>query len=181
MKIDFGDVSVAMRNFLRKTGNKKFNPGSAAAMAFLNAKDPTAIKLIRKSMIEWGYKAQRFGTAICVQQRRRPLHHRPPLAPAIKAQIVHFFNKAMPGNLPKKTARALLDIEDASVVPVIRDRKGCAAMNRRRCSTSPAAVPSACSVRSAWQRRRCCTTSAPPRCCRRLSVLRLSADRQRQR
>ncbi len=27
--IDFGDVSIAMRNFLRKQGKKKFNPGHA--------------------------------------------------------------------------------------------------------------------------------------------------------
>ena len=34
---------------------------------------------------------------------------------------MHFINKPMPGRLPKKTARALLDIEDAKVVPIIRD------------------------------------------------------------
>ena len=38
--IDFGDVSISMRNFLRKQGKKKFNPGSYAAMLFLNATDP---------------------------------------------------------------------------------------------------------------------------------------------
>ena len=36
-------------------------------------------------------------------------------------QVVHFINKKMPGNLPKKTARALLDIEDSRYVPIIRD------------------------------------------------------------
>jgi Fe-S oxidoreductase len=35
--------------------------------------------------------------------------------------VVHFLNKPMPGKLPKKTARALLDIEDARVVPIVRD------------------------------------------------------------
>jgi Fe-S oxidoreductase len=35
--------------------------------------------------------------------------------------VVHFVNKPMPGKLPKRTARALLDIEDAKVVPIIRD------------------------------------------------------------
>jgi Fe-S oxidoreductase len=39
----------------------------------------------------------------------------------LRAQVVHFINKPMPGRLPKKTARALLDIEDAKVVPIIRD------------------------------------------------------------
>jgi Fe-S oxidoreductase len=35
--------------------------------------------------------------------------------------VIHFVNKKMPGKLPNKTARALLDIEDNKIVPVIRD------------------------------------------------------------
>ncbi|MEO6031325.1 MAG: (Fe-S)-binding protein, partial [Burkholderiaceae bacterium] len=38
-------------------------------------------------------------------------------------QVIHFINKKMPGGLPKKTARALLDIEDKDYVPIIRDPK----------------------------------------------------------
>jgi Fe-S oxidoreductase len=37
--------------------------------------------------------------------------------------VIHFINKKMPGNLPKKTARALLDIEDNEIVPIIRNPK----------------------------------------------------------
>ncbi len=61
VKIDFGDVSVAMRNFLRKEGQKKFNPMTAMTMGFLTVKDPATIKLMRKATIEWGMKGQRFG------------------------------------------------------------------------------------------------------------------------
>jgi Fe-S oxidoreductase len=43
--------------------------------------------------------------------------------PELKAQVIHFINKKMPGNLPKKTARALLDIEDNRYVPIIRNPK----------------------------------------------------------
>jgi Fe-S oxidoreductase len=39
----------------------------------------------------------------------------------VKEQVIHFINKKMPGGLPKKTARALLDIEDADYVPIIRN------------------------------------------------------------
>ena len=35
--------------------------------------------------------------------------------------MIHFINKKMPGGLPKRTARALLDIEDKDYVPIIRD------------------------------------------------------------
>jgi len=123
--IDFGDVSIAMRNFLRKQGKKKFNPGTAAAMAFLTAKDPATIKLIRKGMIEWGYKAQRLGHTIgkSLGLIQGQIKHPPATLgkPALKAQIIHFINKPMPGNLPKRTSRALLDIEDDKVIPVIRN------------------------------------------------------------
>ena len=57
--IDFGDVSIAMRNFLRSQNKRQFNAGTAASMFFLNATDPNTIKLARKLMIDWGYKAQR--------------------------------------------------------------------------------------------------------------------------
>ena len=123
--IDFGDVSVAMRNLLRKEGKKKFNPGTAASMFYLNATDPTTIKIVKTLMIDWGYKAQRFayslGRKFLLPQRQT---RRPPATvgkPAIKAQVIHFINKPMPGGLPKKTARALLDIEDNTIVPIIRD------------------------------------------------------------
>ncbi|MGB7988870.1 MAG: FAD/FMN-binding oxidoreductase [Candidatus Methylophosphatis roskildensis] len=123
--IDFGDVSIAMRNLLRREGKKTFNPGTAASMAFLNATDPATIKALRLGMIEWGYRAQRLGHRIGKtlgliggQTQHPPATlGRPPL----KAQVIHFINKPMPGSLPKKTARALLDIEDAAIVPVIRD------------------------------------------------------------
>ncbi|OFZ69187.1 MAG: FAD-linked oxidase [Betaproteobacteria bacterium RBG_16_56_24] len=123
--IDFGDVSVAMRNFLRKQGKKKFNPVTAASMQFLSATDPAMIKLARKVMIEWGYKAQRIGYQIAMRSGLlNSFTRRPPAtaggAPLI-AQVIHFINKPMPGNLPKRTSRALLDIEDDSVVPIIRN------------------------------------------------------------
>jgi FAD/FMN-containing dehydrogenase/Fe-S oxidoreductase len=123
--IDFGDVSIAMRNFLRKQGKKKFNPGSALAMLFLNATDPATIKLVRKLMIEWGYKAQRLGYQFARRfgLARAQTSHPPATLgrPPLQAQVIHFVNKPMPGNLPKKTSRALLDIEDSTVVPVIRN------------------------------------------------------------
>ena len=124
--IDFGDVSMAMRDLLRRMGKKRFNPGTAAGMFFLNATNPETIKLTRKIMIDWGYRAQRVASSMLSlftrQQTRRPpatTGGRPP----VREQVVHFVNKKMPGNLPKRTARALLDIEDSNYVPVIRDPK----------------------------------------------------------
>jgi FAD/FMN-containing dehydrogenase/Fe-S oxidoreductase len=125
VNIDFGDVSIAMRNFLRQQRKKKFNPGTAAAMMFLNATDPTKIKVLRKLMIDWGYKAQRLGYRIAKRfhlASSQTAHPPATLGRApLKAQVIHFINKPMPGKLPKRTSRALLDIEDSTIVPVIRN------------------------------------------------------------
>jgi FAD/FMN-containing dehydrogenase/Fe-S oxidoreductase len=123
VKIDFGDVTMNMRNLLRKMGQKKFNPGAAAAMFFLNATNPETIQLTRKLMIDWGYKAQRLAHDLLKKfakaQTAKP--RSTVTKPPIQEQVIHFINKKMPGNLPKKTARALLDIEDSDVVPIIRN------------------------------------------------------------
>ena len=121
--IDFGNVSMSMRNLLRKMGKKKFNPGAAASMLFLNATNPQTIHLLRTGMIEWGYKAQRLANDV-LKKFAKAQTAKPPAtlgrAP-MREQVIHFINKKMPGNLPKKTARALLDIEDANYVPIIRN------------------------------------------------------------
>ncbi|MEO8344275.1 MAG: FAD/FMN-binding oxidoreductase [Betaproteobacteria bacterium] len=123
--IDFGDVSIAMRNVLTQDGHRKFNPGTFAAMLFLNATDPATIKLVRMVMIGWGYKVQRLLYRLARQTGVvRAQTARPPATvgkPALKAQVIHFINKPMPGGLPKRTSRALLDIEDDAIVPIIRD------------------------------------------------------------
>ena len=125
VNIDFGDVSMNMRNLLRKMGQKSFRPGNAAAMFMLNATNPETIKLARTAMVGVGMKAQRFVAGLLKGVARKQTSAPPAsvgTAP-IKEQVIHFINKKMPGNLPKKTARALLDIEDNDYVPIIRDPK----------------------------------------------------------
>ncbi len=123
VKIDFGDVTMAMRNLLRRMGKKSFRPGNAAAMFFLNATNPQTIKLMRAAMVGVGFKAQRFMNGLLGPAARRQTGAPPATLglPPIKEQVIHFINKKMPGGLPKKTARALLDIEDKNYVPIIRD------------------------------------------------------------
>jgi FAD/FMN-containing dehydrogenase/Fe-S oxidoreductase len=123
VKIDFGDVSMNMRNLLRKMGRKSFRPGNAAAMVFLNATNPQTIKAMRSAMVDVGFKVQRFANSM-LKLAAKAQTAAPPAtvgrAPA-KEQVIHFINKKMPGGLPKRTARALLDVEDAHYVPIIRN------------------------------------------------------------
>ncbi len=121
--IDFGDVSMNMRNLLRKMGKKKINIGTTAAMWFLNARDPAAINFLRTAMIRVGYQTQRWANAflkpLAKLQTRRPAATIG-TAP-IREQVIHFINKKMPANLPKQTARALLGVENSDFIPIIRN------------------------------------------------------------
>ena len=125
VNIDFGDVSMNMRNLLRKMGKKSFRPGNAAAMFFLNATNPETIKLMRAAMVGVGFKLQRLANQVFRLAAKKQTAKPPSTvgrAP-IKEQVIHFINKKMPGNLPKKTARAMLDIENSDYVPIIRNAK----------------------------------------------------------
>ncbi len=121
--IDFGDVTMNMRNLLRKMGKKSWRPGNALAMAMLNTTSPEKIKLLRAGMVGVGFKAQRMAVDVLRKVSRKQTAHPPAtVGPApIKEQVIHFVNKKLPGGLPTRTARALLDIENKDYVPIIRN------------------------------------------------------------
>ena len=129
VKIDFGDVTMNMRNLLRKMGKKSFRPGNAAAMFFLNATDPRVINTTRAAMTGVAFKAQRAAVDFFKVAGRQQTRHPPATVgkPPLREEVIHFVNKKLPGGLPSKTARALLDIEDRAYVPVIRDPKATSA------------------------------------------------------
>jgi Fe-S oxidoreductase len=123
--IDFGDVTTAMRNFLRASGRLKKAPATKLAMAFLNSTDPDAIHFLRKTAILGGIAGQRLGAAVMrTVPAVREAMKKPPATvgkPSPQAQVIHFFNRRLPGGLPAKTPRQLLGLTDTKVVPVIRD------------------------------------------------------------
>ena len=88
-------------------------------------------------------------------RRRRGIRRATVGKPPLKAQVIHFINKPMPGGLPKRTSRALLDIEDDAIVPIIRDPREGRPTTPTPCSISPAAARSGCSRRWGSRRRRC--------------------------
>ncbi|MGA7800552.1 MAG: DUF3683 domain-containing protein [Gammaproteobacteria bacterium] len=123
--IDFGDVTIRMRHILRARGQKRASPATWAAMAFLNVTDPRTIKLMRKGMIQWGYRGQRLAYKLA---RRFTVHTKKNSHPAattgpmtVRAQVINFVNKPMPGGLPSQPMRALLGAEDSKMVPILRD------------------------------------------------------------
>jgi FAD/FMN-containing dehydrogenase/Fe-S oxidoreductase len=121
--IDFGEVSMNMRNLLRKMGKQSFNPVKTAAIAFLSTGRPNSIKIMRKFLIEWAYKGQRLGNFFLKPWGRSQLKEPPSSTgkPEMREYVIHFTNRKMPDKVPSKTARALLGVESDQIVPIIRD------------------------------------------------------------
>ncbi len=124
VNIDFGDVSIQMRTILRNRKKKRFSLMGKLAMAYLNVTDPTTIKIMRKTMIEWSYKAQSLGHQAAryfgLLPRGKQPHVTHGKAP-IKEQVINFVKKPMPADIPSQTTRQLLGIEDNTTVPILRD------------------------------------------------------------
>ena len=127
VKIDFGDVTVAIRNYLRKAGKKKFNPTLYMGIAFLNATDPRTIKTLRTGVIKAGYRMQNWGYKMGKHfslgwlKRQKSAPRATTAKAEIREQVIHFINRPLPRHVPIKTARALLNIEEKTTIPIIRN------------------------------------------------------------
>ena len=127
VKIDFGDVTVAIRNYLRMAGKKKFNPTLYMGIAFLNATDPRTIKTLRTGVIKAGYRMQNWGYKMGKHfslgwlKRQKSAPRATTAKAEIREQVIHFINRPLPRHVPIKTARALLNIEEKTTIPIIRN------------------------------------------------------------
>ncbi|QVL51312.1 MAG: FAD/FMN-binding oxidoreductase [Thiocapsa sp.] len=125
VNIDFGDVTMRMRRILIDRGKKRFNAGSWAAMQFLNVTDPRAVRLLRKGLAQWGFAGMNLGHRVAkalgliAQRTAKPgaTSHRPALA----SQVVDLVSRPIRVELPKRTFRQILGLEDKTQVPILRD------------------------------------------------------------
>ncbi|MEJ2528688.1 MAG: DUF3683 domain-containing protein [Gammaproteobacteria bacterium] len=123
--IDFGDVTIHMRKILTQRGQKRKNLGTWAAMTFLNATDPRLIRILRKGMLEWGFKGITIGHDLF--QRLGLLGKRGDIPAAtsgkmdLKGQLVGMVRKPLRVELPRQTMRSMLGLEDATIVPILRN------------------------------------------------------------
>lgn len=125
VNIDFGDVTIRMRKILTQRGKKRKNLGSWAAMSFLNATDARAIRIMRKGMLQWGFKGITLGHDLFKSLGLLGNSKDIPAATSgklgLKDQIVGLMSKPLRVDLPKQTMRSMLGLEDASTVPILRN------------------------------------------------------------
>ncbi len=123
--IDFGDVTIRMRKILTERGKKRFNPGTWAAMKFLNATDPRTIKILRKGMLEWGFKGLTLAHDLARRSKLIGAGERTPGATSGKPKVtevaLELVRRPIRVELPKRSYRTELGLEDRTMVPIIRD------------------------------------------------------------
>jgi FAD/FMN-containing dehydrogenase/Fe-S oxidoreductase len=126
VNIDFGNVSIMMRNILRARGKKKFSLGTKIALAFLNKTDPFMIKVMRQIFVQWGFAAQRLANNIyrifnTVKPATLPANTTG--TASVKEQVIYFVKRPMPKEVPSKTARALIGAEEKDTITILRNPK----------------------------------------------------------
>ncbi len=125
VNIDFGDVTIKMRHILKVQGKRRENIGTKMSMAYLNMTSPGKVKVMRAGLIQAGYFAQRsVHKAMKAIPGALPKTRRPKSTtgrPEIKEQVIQFFSKPMPADVPGGTMRSVLGIEDNKTIPIIRD------------------------------------------------------------
>jgi len=125
VNIDYGDVTMRMRRILVDRGKKRRSPGAAAALAFLNTQNPRAIHVLRKGLAEWGFKGLNLANAAAkgLKLTDQPTH-RPAATtgqPNPVGQAVNLVSRSIRVELPKRTFRHELGLEDRTRVPILRD------------------------------------------------------------
>ncbi len=125
VNIDFGDVTMRMRRILVDRGQKRFNPGAWAAMQFLNATDPRAVRLLRRGLAQWGFAglnlAHRAVLTLGLTAERKARPAATTGRPSATGQLVDLVSRPIRVGLPKKTFRQVLGLEDKTQVPILRD------------------------------------------------------------
>jgi FAD/FMN-containing dehydrogenase/Fe-S oxidoreductase len=125
VNIDFGNVTMRMRRILVSRGQKRFNPGAWAAMQFLNTNHPRTIRVLRTGLVEWGIQGINLAHAAA---RRLGLTRRRTARPAATSgpphpigQLVDLVSRPIRVDLPRRTYRQVLGLEDRTQVPILRD------------------------------------------------------------
>ncbi len=125
--IDFGDVSIRMKNILTNMGQKRSSIMIKLALFFLNAKSPAVIKVLRKTMIGWSATgitlAHKVAKMLGLLGRVSDIPPKSSKIAPVQQQVINFVRKPLNTGPNQPTLRAVLGLEDANIVPIISDPK----------------------------------------------------------
>ncbi len=125
VKIDFGHVTMLMRDMLHRRKVGKKNPAKYFGLKFLEMENPFVIRATRKTLIEGGFEAQRLAAnalkLAAVKSAKRPGFSTG--LPTKKEEIIHLVNRKLPKIDVPTTLRKMLGIEESTYIPIVRTKE----------------------------------------------------------
>ncbi|MBF0609598.1 MAG: DUF3683 domain-containing protein [Magnetococcales bacterium] len=122
VKIDFGQVTIRMRQILKHQKRERLDIGKKAALAFLSTNDPRTIG-VERWLMRQGFRMQRLAckaTRLRMpggNREKRP--HATVNNPSLQSNVLHMLKTPLP-ILPEQTFRAMLEIEGDESIPILR-------------------------------------------------------------
>ncbi len=118
--IDFGNVSIKMKNILYKNDKLERSVISKLSMAYLNMSKPWKINITKRLLIDYGFKFQNIASKLC-----RPYIKKQPNKtvgnPSFTTEIITILDKPLPKDTGLKPLRELLKINDVGNIPILRN------------------------------------------------------------
>ena len=116
--IDFGDVSIKMKSILIKQNKRRTNLASKASMSYLNMTQPWKIKLVKKLLVDYSYKAQNIASRLA-----KPLLKKKPNKtvgkPSMAIELTTLLDRPLPTDTGLAPMRELLNITEPGSVPIL--------------------------------------------------------------
>ncbi|MBF0176118.1 MAG: DUF3683 domain-containing protein [Magnetococcales bacterium] len=122
--IDFGQVTIRMRETLQHQNKKRNSLAGNLALGFLTLTDPQSIDWSRRLLLNGGYAGQRLAHHIWRRLHPVSAENLPPASnepPHWSARVAHILDTPLPGRLPRYPLRSWLGIENPDVIPLLRD------------------------------------------------------------
>ncbi|MDH5720092.1 MAG: DUF3683 domain-containing protein [Spirochaetia bacterium] len=123
--IDFGDVTMKLRNILKANKYVKSGLVHKITLKFLEKKNPRLIRWARRLILKPGFFIQRYGYIFAKKIMRNDLEKKipePSCSLTLKKQLENTFKMPLP-RLKRTDLRTLLKINDYRYVPVIGNEK----------------------------------------------------------
>lgn len=124
--IDFGDVTIMIRNLLLEWNKKRGNLPSKLGMKYLTQTEHPGIQFVYKTVLRPGFEVQQISSNFyqkisgisTIKKHELPSSTNEP--PKLLSTAQHSLRKPLP-KIPKDTMRGFLDLSDPTMVPIIRD------------------------------------------------------------
>ncbi|MBF0186338.1 MAG: DUF3683 domain-containing protein [Magnetococcales bacterium] len=133
VNIDFGKVTIRMREILTEHQKRVSSFAGKGALHFLTTTHPARINLSRSLILKPGYAGQRLAHSLArrflnpshsQKSEEESIKHLPAPTnrkPSLAAQVKHLLATPLPWPLAKNTMRSQLGLENSNSLPIIRN------------------------------------------------------------